>query len=427
MATAGSVTNVKNIVGSDPERKYIIVSAPGKRFSGDTKVTDLLYAAYAEQKERGSCAETLAEIRQRFESLSEELGVEHDWKREFDEIASGIAASTTSDYAASRGEYLSGILTAKALGLEFIDAAEIIKFRADGSFDAHLTDDLVRKRCSHCASDVVIPGFYGRMPDRTIKTFTRGGSDFTGAIIARGVGAEIYENWTDVDGFMVTDPRIVSDPKIIEVLSYEELRELSYMGASVLHPDSVFPVQTDGIPINIRNTFAPEKKGTLILKDVSCYERPLVTGIAGRKGNVNITIKKAMMNSEVGFCRKVLSVIERYGLNVEHVPTGIDTMSVVISDLKTKGVPAEKLLDDIRLMVDPDHIEMTASMALIAVVGHGMANTKGTAAKIFNALYAAGVNVRMIDQGSSELNIIIGVEDDDYDRALKAIYGAFFG
>ena len=265
------------------------------------------------------------------------------------------------------------------------------------------------------------------MPDRTIKTFTRGGSDFTGAIIARGVGAEIYENWTDVDGFMVTDPRIVSDPKIIEVLSYEELRELSYMGASVLHPDSVFPVQTDGIPINIRNTFAPEKKGTLILKDISGYERPLVTGIAGRKGNVNITIKKAMMNSEVGFCRKVLSVIERYGLNVEHVPTGIDTMSVVISDLKTKGVPADKLLDDIRLMVDPDHIEMTASMALIAVVGHGMANTKGTAAKIFNALYAAGVNVRMIDQGSSELNIIIGVEDDDYDRALKAIYGAFFG
>ena len=406
MATAGSVTNVKNIVGSDPERKYIIVSAPGKRFSGDTKVTDLLYAAYAEQKERGSCAETLAEIRQRFESLSEELGVEHDWKREFDEIASGIAASTT---------------------FEFIDAAEIIKFRADGSFDAHLTDDLVRKRCSHCASGMVIPGFYGRMPDRTIKTFTRGGSDFTGAIIARGVGAEIYENWTDVDGFMVTDPRIVSDPKLIEVLSYEELRELSYMGASVLHPDSVFPVQTDGIPINIRNTFAPEKKGTLILKDVSGYERPLVTGIAGRKGNVNITIKKAMMNSEVGFCRKVLSVIERYGLNVEHVPTGIDTMSVVISDLKTKGVPAEKLLDDIRLMVDPDHIEMTASMALIAVVGHGMANTKGTAAKIFNALYAAGVNVRMIDQGSSELNIIIGVEDDDYDRALKAIYGAFFG
>ena len=427
MATVKSVTQVKDIVLSDKERKYIVVSAPGKRFSGDTKVTDLLYAAYAEQKEKGNAAETLKEIKDRFVALSTELGVSHDWDAEFEKIAEGIAASSTADYAASRGEYLSAVLTAKVLGFEFIDSADIIKFRSDGTFDALLTNDLVKKRCMGNPEGVVIPGFYGRMPDKKIKTFTRGGSDFTGAIVARGVKADVYENWTDVDGFMVTDPRIVDDPRLIEVLSYEELRELSYMGASVLHPDSVFPVQSDGIPINIRNTFAPEKKGTYILKDTAGYPRPLVTGIAGRKGNTNITIKKAMMNGEIGFCRKVLSVIERYGLSVEHVPTGIDTMSVVISDIDPKGVSKAKIIEDIRGMVNPDHIDVSESMSLIAVVGHGMANTPGTAAKIFNALYLAGVNIRMIDQGSSELNIIVGVEDKDYDAATRAIYGAFFG
>ncbi len=426
MATAASVTNVKNIVLSDPERKFVVVSAPGKRFSGDTKVTDLLYAAYAEHNKNGNAAAILEEIKSRFVALSDELGVHIDWEEEFKSIADGIARSATDDFAASRGEYLSAVLMSKVLGFEFVDAAEIVKFRKDGSFDAMLTNDLVEKRLKHCETGVVIPGFYGRMPDRSIKTFSRGGSDFTGAIIARGVSADIYENWTDVDGFMVADPRIVSDPMLIGVLSYEELRELSYMGASVLHPDSVFPVQAEGIPINIRNTFAPEKPGTLILKDVAGYQRPLVTGIAGRKGNTNITVSKAMMNDEVGFCRKVLSVIERYGLSVEHVPTGIDTMSIVISDVKSKRVDSEKLLNDIRGMVNPDSIEVSESMSLIAVVGHGMANTPGTAAKIFTALWKAGVNIRLIDQGSSELNIIIGVEDDDYNAAIAAIYGAFF-
>lgn len=426
MATAASVTNVKNIVLSDPERKFVVVSAPGKRFSGDTKVTDLLYAAYAEHNKNGNAAAILEEIKSRFVALSDELGVHIDWEEEFKSIADGIARSATDDFAASRGEYLSAVLMSKVLGFEFVDAAEIVKFRKDGSFDAMLTNDLVEKRLKHCETGVVIPGFYGRMPDRSIKTFSRGGSDFTGAIIARGVSADIYENWTDVDGFMVADPRIVSDPMLIGVLSYEELRELSYMGASVLHPDSVFPVQAGGIPINIRNTFAPEKPGTLILKDVAGYQRPLVTGIAGRKGNTNITVSKAMMNDEVGFCRKVLSVIERYGLSVEHVPTGIDTMSIVISDVKSKRVDSEKLLNDIRGMVNPDSIEVSESMSLIAVVGHGMANTPGTAAKIFTALWKAGVNIRLIDQGSSELNIIIGVEDDDYNAAIAAIYGAFF-
>lgn len=426
MATAASVTNVKNIILSDPDRKFVVVSAPGKRFSGDTKVTDLLYAAYAEQQKNGDVIRLLDEIKSRFVTLATEMKVEIDWDSEFKTIYDGIARSATDDYAASRGEYLSAVLMAKVLDFDFVDAAELIKFRKDGSFDAMLTNDLVKKRLKHAEKGVVVPGFYGRLPDRTIKTFSRGGSDFTGAIIARGVAADIYENWTDVDGFMVTDPRIVSDPQLIDVLSYEELRELSYMGASVLHPDSVFPVQAGGIPINIRNTFAPEKPGTLILKDVSGYDRPLVTGIAGRKGNTNITVAKAMMNDEVGFCRKVLSVIERYGLSVEHVPTGIDTMSIVISDMRAKHVDGEKLLNDIRGMVNPDSIEVSESMSLIAVVGHGMANTPGTAAKIFTALWKAGVNIRLIDQGSSELNIIIGVEDDDYNAAIAAIYDAFF-
>lgn len=426
MATAASITNIKNIIHSDPERKYIVVSAPGKRFSGDTKVTDLLYAAYAEQQKTGSAEAVLSEIKARFERLSEELHVHIDWDAEFEAIADGIAHSSTDDFAASRGEYLSAVLISKVLDFEFVDAQELVKFRKDSSFDAMLTNDLVEKRLAHSERGVVIPGFYGRLPDRTIKTFSRGGSDFTGAIIARGVSASVYENWTDVDGFMVTDPRIVPEPRLIEVLSYEELRELSYMGASVLHPDSVFPVQAKGIPINIRNTFAPDKPGTLILKDVSGYSRPLVTGIAGRKGNTNITISKAMMNDEVGFCRKVLSVIERYGLSVEHVPTGIDTMSIVISDVRGKKIDSEKLLNDIRGMVNPDSVEVSESMSLIAVVGHGMANTPGTAAKIFTALWKAGVNIRLIDQGSSELNIIIGVEDDDYNAAIAAIYGAFF-
>ena len=306
-----------------------------------------------------------------------------------------------------------------------VDAGDIIKFKHDGTFDSELTNDLVKKYKGY-TKGVVIPGFYGRMPDKTIKTFTRGGSDFTGAIIARGVSAKVYENWTDVNGFLVTDPRLVDNPCHIEVLSYEELRELSYMGAGVLHPDSIFPVQIDKIPINIRNTFEPTHKGTLILSSTKGYDIPKVTGIAGRKGNTTISLKKAMMNGEIGFCRKVLSVLERHGLSVEHVPTGIDTMSIVLSEKGFKGLDENKLVDDIRGAVNPDHIEVTHSLALIAVVGHGMANSRGVAATIFNALYKAGVNVRMIDQGSSELNIIVGVEEKDYNTSIKAIYSAFF-
>ena len=426
MATTESILQVKSIIESDPERKFVVVSAPGKRFSSDTKITDLLYSAYDEKVEFGTCKSSMKVIRERFVGLCNELGLDVDINKYLDEVEEGIIKSTSSDYAASRGEYLSAIVVSAVLGFKMVDAGDIIKFNNNGVFDAELTNDLVKKYADY-TDGIVIPGFYGRMPDKTIKTFTRGGSDFTGAIIARGIGARIYENWTDVNGFMVTDPRIVKNPKHIAVLSYEELRELSYMGASVLHPDSIFPVQIDNIPINIRNTFEPENEGTMIMDNTEGYVLPVVTGIAGRKGNTTISIKKAMMNGELGFCRKVLTVLERHGISVEHIPTGIDTMGIVLSEAGLKNADEEKVISDIRGMVNPDFIKISHSIALIAVVGHGMVNQLGTAAKIFTALYEAGVNIRMIDQGSSELNIIIGVEEKDYAASISAIYNAFFG
>lgn len=426
MATTQSILQVKSIIDRDPERKFIVVSAPGKRFSNDVKITDMLYAAYDEKVAFGTCKSSMKVIRERFLGLCEELGLDIDMNKYLDEVEEGIMNSTSSDYAASRGEYLSAIVVSAVLGFKMIDAGDIIKFNNNGVFDAELTNDLVKKYADY-TDGIVIPGFYGRMPDKTIKTFTRGGSDFTGAIIARGIGARIYENWTDVNGFMVTDPRIIENPKHISVLSYEELRELSYMGAGVLHPDSIFPVQIDNIPINIRNTFDPENEGTMIMDNTAGYVLPVVTGIAGRKGNTTILIKKAMMNGELGFCRKVLTVLERHGISVEHIPTGIDTMGIVLSDAGLKNADEEKIISDIRGMVNPDFIKISHSLALIAVVGHGMVNQLGTAAKIFTALYEAGVNIRMIDQGSSELNIIIGVEEKDYAASISAIYNAFFG
>jgi len=426
MATAKSIRQVESIIRSDPERKYVVVSAPGKRFKGDTKVTDLLYQADAEKSCYGCAGSAIEEIRERFVTLCADLGLDIDIDNYIDEVEAGINAATTSDYAASRGEYLSAVVLAELLGFELVDASDIIKFKLDGFFDADSTNDLVSELKQN-VKGVVIPGFYGSMPDGSVKTFSRGGSDVSGAIIARGVCASIYENWTDVNGFMVTDPAVIQNPKQMEVLSYEELRELSYMGASVLHPDSIFPVRDDGIPINIRNTFEPENKGTMIISDTSGYPRvSVVTGIAGRKGNTTISLKKAMMNSELGFGRRVLSVLERHGVSFEHMPTGIDTMSIVITEKVLNGVESQ-VIDDIKGKVNPDSIEITHSLALIAVVGHGMANQMGTAARIFVALYQSGVNIRMIDQGSSEMNIIIGVEEKDYEKAIKAIYGAFFG
>ena len=425
MATADSILKVKQIIESDKSRRFVIVSAPGKRYSGDEKITDLLYACYQEKQVSGECSVYFNKIRERFISLVNDLGLDFDIVPYLDEVEQKIIESSSPDYAASRGEFLSAVLMSKVLKMEFVDSADIIKFTAKGVFDSEFTNDLVSKRLSFF-NGAVIPGFYGTLPDNTIKTFTRGGSDFTGAIVARAVEADIYENWTDVDGFMTTDPRIVNNPELIDYLSYDELRELSYMGAGVLHPESTFPLQATGIPINIKNTFNPEAPGTMIIKDTTALSTPrLITGIAGRKGFTTIFIKKSMMNNEIGFCRKVLSVLEYYGINMEHMPTGIDTMSLIIADSEI-STNLEEILERIRGKVNPDIMYVYKNISLIAIVGHGMNNQLGTAAKVFTALSNARINVKMIDQGSSELNIIVGVNSDDMNRAISAIYHAFF-
>lgn len=423
MATKEAITRVKDIIESDASRRFVVVSAPGKRFSGDEKVTDLLYACFDEKEATGICANNFQKIRERFVDITKELGLKLEINKYLDEVEQGINKSTDADFAASRGEYLSALIMAEVLGFEFVDASSIIRFNVNGCFDPEHTNDLVAKGLN-ISKGAVIPGFYGAMPNGTIKTFSRGGSDYSGAVIARGIMADVYENWTDVDGFMTTDPRIVKNPKLIDELSYEELRELSYMGASVLHPEATFPLRNTNIPINIKNTFNPQAKGTIISKNAS--NARLVTGIAGIKGFTTVLVKKTMMNSEIGFCRKVLSVLELYNISLEHMPTGIDTMSLIIPDSCLKNGIEFDLIEKIRGKVNPDSIYIYKNISLIAIVGHGMSNQAGTAAKVFTALANANINIKMIDQGSSEINIIVGVNTADLEKAIEAIYHAFF-
>ncbi len=424
MASAITVNQVYDIIESDKDRRFIIVSAPGKRDNNDIKVTDMLYKAFDEAQETGRCDVAFGKIRERFRALAEDLGLKFDLDDLLDSIEKQINTSTTPDYAASRGEYLSAKMFALKTGYTFIDAQDLIKFDSRGILDAEITNDNV-KRVLENVDRAVIPGFYGIGADGEIKTFSRGGSDVTGAIIARGVGADLYENWTDVNGFMTADPRIVENPKIINQLTYKELRELSYMGANVLHPESIFPVRQAGIPINIKNTFNPSHKGTMIVEDY-VPDNSVITGIAGKKDFAVLLLEKSMMNNEIGFARKVLSVLEHYGISFEHVPSGIDTMSFVISENELDG-KLDKVVDDIKKNLSVDNITVYKNMALIATVGHGMAKRTGTSATLFTALAEANVNVRMIDQGSSELNIIVGVDNDDYAKAIQAIYKGFVG
>ncbi len=424
MATVESIKQVADIIKSEESRKIVVVSAPGKRYKGDTKVTDLLYAAYQEKLDTGHCTTALVAIKERFVELAAGLAVEMDFDSLFDEIGRGIDESTTADYAASRGEYLSAVLTAKYLGYDFVDAKDIIAFTA-GMYDADKTMALLAPLFP-VSNGIVVPGFYGMDDNGAIKTFSRGGSDVTGAILAAASRADVYENWTDVSGFMVVDPRTVEGAETMDILDYAELRELAYMGAGVLHPDSIFPIKELGTPINIRNTFAPEDKGTMIVKNYEGSAKNVITGIAGHKDNTTIFISKAMLNNEIGTVRKLLSVLEKHNISFEHLPTGIDTMSLVISDVQFKKANEEDLIAEIKSEVKPDKIKVFRDLALIAIVGKGMAKQVGTAAKIFTALAEAEVNVRMIDQGSSEMNIIVGVENADYDVAVKAIYHAFF-
>ncbi|MCL1792301.1 MAG: aspartate kinase [Oscillospiraceae bacterium] len=423
LADASRFKKVAEIVKSDPDRKFVVPSAPGRRFPDDIKVTDMLLKTYEIAAKGGDITDIFGEIKKRYDQITEELGLDISLEPEFAKIKEGIVNKAGRDYTASRGEYLSGLVMAKFIGFPFIDAAEVVFFGNNGSFDAELTNSVMGKRLAKC-ENAVIPGFYGIMPNGTIKTFSRGGSDITGAIVARAAGASMYENWTDVSGVLMADPKIIENPKPIDVMTYRELRELSYMGFSVFHEDSIFPVKHAKIPINIKNTDDPSAKGTLIVNHTDSIGENIITGIAGRKNFAVVTLEKDMMNSEIGFVKRVLEVFEKYNINFEHLPTGIDTLSLIINE-RDGETYKDVLFRELQQKASPDSIEYQKSLSLIAVVGRGMIRTKGTAAKVFGAVAAAGVNVRMIDQGSSELNIIIGVNDGDFEKAMRAIYGAF--
>ena len=404
LANAEQFKKVGDIIKSEESRRYVVPSAPGKRYSGDTKVTDLLYACYDKAAAGADFTGILNEIKERFYEIIKGLKLDLSLEEEFRQIEADFKAPAY-------------------LGYEFVDAATVIRFDKNGNFDADKTDRLLSKRLQKCEK-AVIPGFYGGMEDGTVKTFSRGGSDVTGSLVAKAIHADLYENWTDVSGFLVTDPRIVENPAVIETITYRELRELSYMGATVLHEDAIFPVRKEGIPINIRNTNRPDDKGTFIVESTCRKPKYVITGIAGKKGFCSINIEKSMMNSEVGFGRKVLQVFEDQGISFEHVPSGIDTMTIYVHQDEFEE-KEQQVIAGIHRAVQPDFVEMESDLALIAVVGRGMKSQRGTAARVFAALAHAHVNVKMIDQGSSELNIIIGVENRDFETAVKAIYDIF--
>ena len=423
LADADHFRQVAEIIKSDPTRRYIVASAPGKRQGSDTKITDLLYKCYSLAINEEDVTKVFNEIKQRYIDIINDLGIDLDLTPKFDRIRDALLHNTGRDYIASRGEYLNGMILAKYLGFEFIDAKKVIFFNEDGSFNSEKTNDVMREALSNC-ENAVIPGFYGSMPNGTIKTFSRGGSDVTGSIVARAASATLYENWTDVSGFLMADPRIIDNPKPIKTITYKELRELSYMGATVLHEDAIFPVRYSKIPINIRNTNRPEDKGTFIVPETDDIGEYVITGIAGRTGFSSVTVEKAMMNMELGLGRKVLQVLEENGISFEHFPSGIDTMTVIVSTKALANKRAD-VLAGICKNVNPENVFVEENIALLAVVGRGMIKTKGTAARIFTSLAKANVNIRMIDQGSSELNIIIGVDANDYITALNAIYNEF--
>lgn len=423
LASAEQFKKVGAIIRAQEERRFVVPSAPGKRFSKDTKVTDMLYKCYNAAENGENFKDSLEAIKARYQEIIDGLGLNLSLEDEFKVIEKNFKAKAGDNYAASRGEFLNGIIMANYLGYTFIDSAEVIFFDENGNFDADKTNEVLSARLKDC-KNAVIPGFYGAMPDGTVKTFSRGGSDITGSIVAKAVQADVYENWTDVSGFMIADPRIIPAPEVIDTITYRELRELSYMGASVLHEDAIFPVRQQGIPINIRNTNEPEDNGTWIVGSTCQKSKYVITGIAGKKGFCAVNIEKDMMNSEIGFGRKVLQAFEENGISFEHCPSGIDTMTVFVHQDEFMD-KEQKVVAGLHRMAKPDTIEIESDLALLAVVGRGMKSTRGTAGRIFSALAHANINVKMIDQGSSELNIIIGVANEDFDAAIKAIYDIF--
>ena len=423
LASAEQFKKVGEIIREDKARRYVVPSAPGKRFSKDIKVTDMLYDCYETAVAGKDFSDKLKKIQERYQEIIDGLDLDFSLKDDFKIIEENFHNGAGMDYAASRGEFLNGKVMAAYLDIPFVDAAEVVRFNEDGSFNDEVTNELLSDRLSDLER-AVIPGFYGAKEDGTVVTFSRGGSDISGSLVALAVHADLYENWTDVSGFLIADPRIVRNSKSIEIITYKELRELSYMGASVLHEDAIFPVRKAGIPINIRNTNAPQDKGTLIVESTCRKSKYTITGIAGTDGFAAITVEKAMMNSEIGFCRKVLQVFEDNGVSIEHMPSGIDTMTIFVRK-DTFEEKEQKILSDINKAVHPDHIELESDLALIAVVGRGMKSTRGTAGRIFSALAHAHINVKMIDQGSSELNIIVGVRHEDFKNAIRALYEIF--
>ena len=421
------LTKTKEIIREDPDRKYIVVSAPGKRYEGDNKITDILYLCKTHIEHNLPYDQLFQVVVDRYMAVEINLGVKVDLLKYFEEIRENLRKNPSADYIASRGEYLNAVLVAAFLEYDFVDTANLIKFDEKGRLLTEETDNaLAEELAKH--ERAVLPGFYGSTPDGEIKTFSRGGSDITGALVARAVHADVYENWTDVSGFLMADPRIVENPKQIRAISYKELRELSYMGASVLHEDAIYPARMANVPINIRNTNQPEDPGTFITAEVSedyrSEQNHIITGIAGSRDFTVVALYKNMMSSERGFVRKILDILDDYDINFEHLPSGIDTVSVVMANKAING-RLDEVLDEFRTRLRPDSIDVFEDMALIATVGHGMSYRQGVSAKLFEALAAAGVNIRMIEQGSSEMNIIVGVENKDFKKAIRAIYEAF--
>ncbi len=425
LADAGQFKKVADIIKADPCRKYIVASAPGKRFGDDIKVTDMLYSCYEQARSGNSFEGELKKIRSRYEDIVKGLGVDFDLNSEFETIGQHLSSAPEKDYMASRGEYLNSKILAAYLGFGFVDAADCVCFDENG----HLDDDKTDDRFWETLKDreyVVVPGFYGSMPDGTIHTFSRGGSDITGSLIARAIKADMYENWTDVSGMLSADPRIVKDPRPIESISYRELRELSYMGASVMHESAVFPVRKANIPLNIRNTNRPEDRGTIISAEMPRIPRKYkVAGIAGKKGFSAVLVETPSMNEEVGFGAHLLEIFAMHNVSFEHLPTGIDTMSVVVHKDEFDKARNE-ILDDISNELNPESLYVEDGLALVAVVGMGMAYSRGTAARITRALADSRVNIKMIDQGSTEINMIFGVDEADYEVAINSIYNAIF-
>ena len=380
LCDAAHFRQVAEILKADPSRRFVIPSAPGKRFSSDIKVTDMLYECYNKAKAKESIDEIYAKVVERYTSIIDELGLDFDMTGEFLYVKNAILHRSGRDYAASRGEYLNGLILAKFLGFGFIDAENVIYFKEDGSFDAEKTQEVLSEELKNY-EHAVIPGFYGVMPNGTIKTFSRGGSDITGSLVARACNADLYENWTDVSGFLMADPRIIDNPKVIDTITYSELRELSYMGATVLHEDAIFPVRYAKIPINIKNTNRPEDRGTMIVYSCDDYDSEnVITGIAGKKGFSVINIEKDMMNSEIGFGRKILEILENFDVSWEHLPSGIDTMSILVNTSVIEG-KCEKILAALERAVSPDHISIEHNISLLAIVGRGMVKAKGTSAR----------------------------------------------